>query len=126
MIEIEMSADVRNFEPKIMGPFSLRQLICVGIGAAIAVPILLLSFIPIEARCILAIVLSVPAFACGFLKLYGMNAEVFFLKVIIPLYLNPMKRKYVTELSFEEELKKREPVVKKKEKKMKYHIRPRR
>lgn len=101
MIEIEMSRDIREFEPKIIGPLSVRQLVCVAIGAVIAIPLFMLVPGPIEIRIVLAIFLAAPAFIAGFLKLYGMPAEKFFLKVLVPNLTNPTSRKYKTKNTFE-------------------------
>ena len=46
MIEIEMSKDIRGFEPKIVGMLTKRQLICVLISCVIGgVFFLLLNFL---------------------------------------------------------------------------------
>lgn len=97
MIEIEMSRDIRDFEPKIIGPLSLRQLIASAIGAVIAIPIAFYLPVNMEVRILLAMLVAAPAILCGFFKFYGMAPEIFFLRVMIPFYLNPERRIYETE-----------------------------
>lgn len=97
MIEIEMSQDIRDYAPKILGPLSLRQLIFTGAGVAIGFPVFALMKGSVEIRLAVAVILAAPFFMCGFLKLFGMNAEVFLMKVMLPYFLNPRARKYETE-----------------------------
>ena len=101
MIEIEMSRDIREFEPKIIGPLTVRQLIISGIGILVAVPFLLYLPVSLMAKIIITSFIVSPIIVCAFTKLYGMNAEVFILKVLIPYLTTPTKRKYKTENTFE-------------------------
>ena len=45
-VEVEMSKDIHDYEPKIIGFMTMRQLVCVAIGLAYAVP--LAVFLPIS------------------------------------------------------------------------------
>ena len=119
MIEIEMSKDIRDFEPKIIGPFTTRQLICIGIGAAMGLPFLLVP-LPMEVRCILAILLASPGVVCGYLKFYGVYAEKFFLHFLLPIYINPQKRIYKTENSYDYFITPETPPEKNEKKKIRY------
>jgi len=94
MIEIEMSEDIRNFSPKIIGPLSIRQLIAAVIGVGLALPAAIFIPLDLEFRILIAVLIAAPAIVCGFFKFYGMAPEVFFIRVMIPFYLNPEKRLY--------------------------------
>ena len=101
MVEVEMSKDIRNYEPKILASMSLRQLIGVGIGALCAVPVLLYLPIDITIRIIVAILVAAPGIACGFLRFYDMPCEVFFIKVFLPFNFGINKRKYINESDYD-------------------------
>ena len=97
MIEMEMSKDIRDFEPKIIGPLTTRQLIFVAVGASIALPVALYIPLPIEYKIMIALLIAAPFVIFGFVKLYGMGADVFILKVFYPYYIKPRKRRYKSE-----------------------------
>lgn len=97
MIEVQMSKDIRDYEPKVMGPFTRRQLICVGIGCAVGIPIgLSLPFSELLFKVIAAVCIVVPIAMCGWVSLYGMHLEQFALYIIRHKYLTPTVRKYRT------------------------------
>lgn len=91
-----MSKDIRDFEPKVIGPFSMRQIICIAIGTVIAIPVAIILPLPLEIRLIIAVFCAGPAIICAFMKMYGMNPEIFFINVFLPYYINPKSRKYIT------------------------------
>lgn len=101
MVEVEMSKDIRAYEPKIIASLSLRQLIGIAVGVVLAVPVLLFLPIDMTFRIILAILVAAPGIACGFLRFYEMPCEVFFLKVFIPFYFGNVHRKYITESEYD-------------------------
>ena len=106
MIEVEMSKDIRDYQPKIIGPFTKRQVLGIVIGAAYAFPIaLLLPVSDMFVKIMIAMVLAAPAVMCGWVDLYGMHLEQFVIYVIRKNYLTPRKRKYKTESTFYEEIK---------------------
>ena len=123
MIEIEMSRDIREFEPKIIGPLSIRQLITIGIAVIVAVPIIKFAPIEITYRVLLAMFIAGPIGVCGFIKMYGDYLDVFLLKILVPFYMRPPKRPYKTENTFEIEYMKaitpQDETTKKKNKKKK-------
>lgn len=97
MIEIEMSKDIQDYEPKVVSVFSKRQIICLGIAAAYAVPLFFaMSGLEITTRATIAVLAAAPAIACGYVKLYGLPLEQFFIRCILKQMLVPMKRKYKT------------------------------
>ncbi len=95
MIEIEMSKDIKSYDPKVFGPLTKRQLICVVIAAGPAYLIVkYCNFIPIEGRLLISLIVCSPLIICAFFKIYGMPFEKFVLHYIIPLILNPTERYY--------------------------------
>ena len=101
MVEVEMSKDIRGYDPKIIASLSLRQLIGVGIGALCAVPVMLFLPIDMTIRIIIAVLVAAPGLACGFIRLYQMPCEVFFLKIFLPFYFGNTHRKYINESEYD-------------------------
>lgn len=100
MIEIEMSKDIHDYEPRVVGMFTVRQIVCLCISAAYAVPLFMILGwfgLSMTTRATIAILLAAPGIACGYVKLYGMPLEKFFVSCVLPQLLFPTKRKYVTE-----------------------------
>lgn len=102
MIEIEMSKDIRGFEPKIVGMLTKRQLICVFISCVIGgVFFLLLNFLfpewDIFWKALGSVFPAIPVLQCGWVRKYGMPLEVFWLKYRIPNALRPPIYPYKTE-----------------------------
>ena len=94
MIEIEMSKDVRDYQPRILGPLTRRQLICILIAAAYCVPLFfLLPISDIMTKCVVVFVCAIPAISCGWVELYKMPFEVFIKQVILTTIATPTKRK---------------------------------
>jgi hypothetical protein len=92
--------DVGNFESKLIGPFTTRQTIFIGIGGVIDVVIGLtmesagVDFATIAAVCI---VIIAPFVWLGYAHPYGMKAEEFLLEYYIYHMAAPKIRKYKTE-----------------------------
>lgn len=97
-IEMEIPKDIRKYEAKLIGPLTLRQLICGVPAAAIAVITFttLIKYIP-EDLCIILVMLTVsPLILCGWVKIYDMPFEKFAKTVIVSSILSPRRRKYKT------------------------------
>ena len=81
MIEIEMSKDIRDFSPKLIGIFDARQLVCLGVASAYGIPLTFLLLKTLEMDISLALTIVViamaPPIACGYVKLYGLYLDVF-------------------------------------------------
>lgn len=109
MIEIEMSRDIKEYEPTIVGPFTKRQVICVAIGVCIGYVVT--KALPIDDFTILAMVgilFAAPVIACGWIELYGMHLETYVLYIIHNHILTPQKRKYISESYFYTALKEKQ------------------
>ena len=98
MIEIHINKDIGSFEPKLIGPLTARQTVCVAIGAPFAWLIYKIAS-PILTPDVATYLISIPAvlvFAFGWLKPYGMRLEKFIQSVFINMFLAPSGRKYMT------------------------------
>jgi hypothetical protein len=101
MITVEMTDDIRQYETKFLGPFTLRQTICVGLGAAIAIPIaLLLPFEDISNKLFVAFFIAMPFILCGWIKPAGMHFEVFSMRILYSSVLTPKKRRVRAQNSY--------------------------
>lgn len=102
MIEIKMSRDIREFSPKVLGPFDKRQLIVLTISIFTGVPLfLLMGSLPLQFKLLVSIIVVLPILLCGWVKMFGMPLEVFVFKFIIPTIFNPRKKIYITENYYE-------------------------
>ena len=117
-----MSRDVREFEPKIIAFFTQRQLMCVGVGCAYAIPIaLMIPTNEVIIKILIALILAAPALLCGWIKISDMYFDKYFMDVLLPSFLYPQKRIYQSKNSYEEFLEKLDEENKKKPKKKKIH-----
>lgn len=108
MLEIRVTKEIRDFEPKVIGPFTFRQLICLGIGSPI-VYFILKYFSPIVTVDIAAFFcfpVAALAYLIGWYEPYGMKTEKFIRSIFVNRILAPSHRKYKTvnahELLFKE------------------------
>ena len=101
MIELEMSKDIKAHEPKVIGMFTTRQLVCLGIAAAYAVPLGFLLPFSIMTNILVAIGFAAPVILCGWIKVGGLPLEKMVLKAIkSKMYAE--KRNYITINTYEE------------------------
>ncbi len=93
MIVVEMNDDIRSKDTKFFGNYSFRQIICIVIGAAYAIPIAV--FLPgdISLRIIVGIILAMPAIACGKINRDGQYAERLAIRFVYKQFLTPKVRK---------------------------------
>ena len=103
MIEVEMSKDLKDLSPKILGPFDKRQLICVGIGLAYALPLFFL--LPIDnfmTKIIISIIAMAPPLACGWCNLYGLPLEKFVMHIMRTKFKAPPVRVAASDTIYEQ------------------------
>lgn len=97
MIEIEMSKDIHEFEPRQIGPCTKRQLICIMIAGAVAA-LVYAAIRPLHLDMYTATMIvmlpSVPVLLCGFITKYGMHLETFLLRILTNMILTPPRRPY--------------------------------
>ena len=98
MIEIEIPKDVRQYESKLIGPFTTRQAICFGIGALLAYGFYKLApGLPSDIRLFASGFIATPALLFGWLKIYGMKLEDFLRITVISNIISPKHRLYKTQ-----------------------------
>lgn len=102
MIEREILKDIKTYDPKFIGPLTLRQFVCGAIGAGITVSMYLFLYYPCNLQSSICIItsgiLGVPAFAFGWWKPYGIPLEKFAKKYIELNILSPCNRPYKTDI----------------------------
>lgn len=125
MIDIRIPKEIRQYEAKFVGPFTMRQTICIGIGLPICI-LLYNGLHPFVSRDLMGFCLLLPAaaiFLFGWVKPYGMKFEQFFFSAAINNFIAPRRRKYITVNRYEVQLKavkKAEEQQNKTKKKQKY------
>lgn len=95
MIEIEMSKDIQEYEPALIGPFTARQIICVTIAVSYGIPLFMaLNGMDIVARIMIVFFAMVPMGFFGWFKIYNLPLEIFLLLIIKNKIIRPQKRVY--------------------------------
>ena len=93
-----MPKELDHYEAKVIGPFTLRQM--VSISCALPIGVLIFNFakgyVGIETAGFLCLIPAAVAYLFGWSKPYGMKFEVFLRSVLISTVLAPSKRKYKT------------------------------
>lgn len=100
-IEKEIIRDVKNYQPKFIGPFSFRNFICLLAGAVVCFPVykILDSYNFIYTFIIFVVAaIYLPFVLLGYLHPYGLTFEKFVVCFIKDTILAPTNRKYETEL----------------------------
>lgn len=104
MIEREVLKDINGYDPRFIGPFTLRQFFCGCISVAIAAITFLFLYYPcnlVLEICLFFTGLSmVPALLCGWIKPYGVPLEKLAMVVAKTLIISPRKRKYIIENAY--------------------------
>lgn len=112
MLEIEMSSDIQNIEPKILGPLTFRQIICISISAAYGIPLFILIPGDILVRIMIVLALTTPVLLCGWIKVYDEPLERFLYKMILNTFIKPTKRKYKLENTYDVYLEEEDTIKK--------------
>lgn len=97
-MEIHINKDVGNYEAKVVGPFTLRQAVCIAVAAPVCVWLYngTSSFMPSDAAGFLTFIPAVIAWLFGWKKPYGMPMEKFLKSIFVTMVLAPSNRKYKT------------------------------
>lgn len=98
MLEIRVTKEIRDFEPKVIGPFTFRQVICLGIGSPIVYFILkyFSPLVTVDIAAFLCFPVAAVAYLIGWYEPYGMKTEKFIRSIFITRILAPAHRKYKT------------------------------
>lgn len=105
MIEVEVPKDIRQYEAKIVGPLTTRNLVCTVPGAvvAIAVGLFVKMHVPSDLYLFIGMLCFLPFGLCGWISIYGMPFEQFFMSYLFCSILAPANRKYVTENIYDDQ-----------------------
>ena len=100
MMEIPVPKDIREYEPTLIGPFTTRHIICIGVMIALVYGVYLLEKAfgvedPMEFPIFL--IFAIPPFLVGWFKPYGMHFEVFAQRAFRDNFIAPSKRPYRVE-----------------------------
>lgn len=104
MIETRVPKDIRQYESKIIGPLTTRQLICVSLSAAASVGLFTVFKaigLPTEYTIYIVVVCVLPIMAFA-VKIDGMRMEVYIRDVVMNYFMSPKIRygsKNYTEIS---------------------------
>ena len=108
MIEIRITKELGDYEPKVVGPLTMRQTICIALGAPFCYLILrfLAPIITVDIAGFFCIIPAAVAYAFGWVKPYGMKTEKFLSSIFINRVVAPSVRRYKTKNVHEDLLKK--------------------
>lgn len=103
MIEVKIPQEIRQYDAKMIGPFSFRQAICgvAAIGIAYILNRFLKGVVPQDALIGLIMLVCVPLALIGWVKPYGMRFEKFFVAVLFNTLLSNPKRYFQSKNSIE-------------------------
>ena len=119
MIEVPMTEDIRKYQPRVLGPFNLRQIVCMVIAAILAIPLWKLIEMEMDDKIFLIVMVLLPVVACGWVQMDGLPFEKLLFRMIYYYMLTPKKRKYVTENTYKTAYNKRNSKPDQKKKKIK-------
>ena len=128
MIETKVPKDIRVYETKIIGPFSLRQAVCFLL--LIFLDILIYSFminpfsISADYAVYLLCLVDIPVAAFGFVKVMGVPLEKYLASVIKSSFLSSAGRKLERKVIHEKPRKKKQKKISGKDKKAHPEYRP--
>lgn len=99
MIEIKIPKEINRYEAKAVGPFSVRQLVCllICLPAGIGLFMLTKPFIGTDLAGFLVFIPGTIGYLFGWYKPYGLPFEKYLKMTFINSFLAPSKRLYKTE-----------------------------
>ena len=106
-IEIKMPNEIRKYEAKIAGPFTLRNLVCLCIFLPLGFVVFILTkpYIGMDMAGFLVFPFGGLAWLFGWYKPYGLKFEKYMQTVFINSFIAPSKRVYKTENYYSKILK---------------------
>ncbi len=106
MAYVSIPKDLTKVKNKVAFNLTKRQLICIGAGAAVGIPVYFLTrgVLGNSTAATIMILLMLPAFLFAMYEKDGMHLEEVLLHVIRVRWLRPAIRKYETENAYEMDL----------------------
>lgn len=122
VIETKVPMDIRSYKAKLMGPFTVRQLVC-GVIAALIDAVLFLGVlrplgIGLKTSIILLVLVDVPIMSFT-MEPHGMPMEVYIRRVLLRSFLAPSKRLAVSSLPRPKQLEYTKKEIRKSKKRVK-------
>lgn len=98
-IEIKIPKEINRYEAKFIGPFTLRQSICLLICLPLGVGLYMLSkpYLGSDVAGFMVVPPAIIGYLFGWYKPYGMKFELYLRSVFINSFIAPAKRPYKTE-----------------------------
>lgn len=124
MITVRVPAEIRKYKETLFLGFNARQIISTGIGLAICVPLYFFGddYIPEDILSWIILLIGLPALGFGFFSYRGMPFEKFIV-AYSKFHYFPIKRRYKSEVAFEEwdkqAVKEKQPKTNKERKQLK-------
>ncbi len=102
MIEIRVPKDIRKYKTKIVGPFTARNIVGLGIGLACGgLSFAILKSAPSDVKLFVVMIFAIPGILIGWANFYGMPFEEYAKVAIINNFLTPQKILYKTKNEFD-------------------------
>ena len=100
MAYVSVPKDLTKVKNKVAFNLTKRQLICIGIGAAMGIPCYFLfrNALGINNAAVLMVLMMLPAFLFAMYEKDGMHLEDVLMHVIRVKFIRPSVRKYETEI----------------------------
>ncbi len=113
MITVRIPDEIRKYKEKLIWGMTARQIICAALAILICVPLYFWGgkFIPEDIIAWAVILIAMPLFATGFIKINGLPMEKFAVAAF-KFFVSPSKRTYKTNNAFREWNKKGEEAEK--------------
>ncbi len=106
-IEVPITKEISEYEPKLIGPFNARQCLCLALCAPICYFVIryLSPYLTQSVSMFFCFLPASVAYLFGWAKPYGMKTEKFLQSVFITRFIAPQHRKYKTVNTVETVLK---------------------
>ena len=116
MAYVSVPKDLKKVKNKVAFNLTKRQLICIGLGAAIGIPVYFLTrnAIGMTNAATLMVFLMLPAFMFAMYEKDGMHLEDVLMNYINVKFIRPSVRKYETENMYAENVEKNRQAQEKK------------
>lgn len=96
MIEIRVTKEIGNYKPKLIGPFTMRQVICLLVGVPVCVFIYKFTspYLPSDIPGFLCFIPGGLAYLFGWYEPYGMPTERFLQSIAVNILMAPSNRPF--------------------------------
>ncbi len=105
---VSINAEISNYKEKVVGNYTLRQIVCLILAVMIGVTTYFYLDLPKDVKQFAVIIMALPIIAVGFYTYQGVTCEKYFYYMIRE-FLYPQKRPFIPEIedSIVQEIKKK-------------------